>query len=66
MSLVAAGKLGGNYLILSSQHRMIRTGGYTVDQEVCRVSAPSIGFTMDNSKPDLALSTYGIEHEVVA
>lgn len=28
VSLVAAGKLGGNYLILSSQHRMIRTGGY--------------------------------------
>ena len=66
VSLVAAGKLGGNYLILSSQHRMIRTGGYTVDQEVCRVSAPSIGFTMDSSKPDLALSTYGIEHEVLA
>ncbi|MGF6098903.1 phage late control D family protein [Pseudomonas sp. 18175] len=64
--LVAAGKLGGNYLILSAQHRMTRSGGYTADTEVCRVSAPSIGLTLDNNKPDLALSTYGIEREVVA
>jgi phage protein D len=66
VTLVAAGKLGGNYLILSAQHRMTRSGGYTADIEVCRVSAPAIGMTLDSNKPDLALSTYGIEHEVVA
>lgn len=66
VTLITAGKLGGNYMILSSRHRMTRSGGYVVDLEVCRVSAPSIGFTLDNNKPDLALSTYGIEHEVVA
>lgn len=66
VTLVAAGKLGGNYLILSSQHRMTRSGGYTTDTEACRVSAPSIGLTLESSKPDMALSTYGIKHEVVA
>jgi len=39
VTLVAAGKLGGHYLITSSQHRMTRTG-YTVSQSVSRVSAP--------------------------
>jgi hypothetical protein len=58
--------LGGNYLINSSQHRMTRRGGYTVEQSTCRVSAPSIGMTADKIKPDLALSTYGIQHETVA
>lgn len=66
VTLVAAGKLGGNYLITSSQHRMTRSSGYIVDKEVCRVSAPSISLTLENTKPDLALSTYGIQHEVVA
>jgi phage protein D len=66
VTLVAAGKLGGNYLINSSQHRMIRNGGYTVEPSTCRVSAPSIGLTADKIKPDLALSTYGIQNETVA
>jgi phage protein D len=65
VTLVAAGKLGGNYLITSSQHRMTRSG-YTVDKSVCRVSAPSITLAQENTKPDLALSTYGIQKEVVA
>lgn len=64
--LVAAGKLGGNYLILSAQHRMTRNGGYIADTKVCRVSAPSIGMKLDNNTADLALSTYSIESEVVA
>ncbi|WP_212633388.1 hypothetical protein [Pseudomonas fluorescens] len=51
---------------MSAQHRMTRTGGYTVDKTVCRISAPSISMTQENTKPDLALSTYGIQHEVVA
>jgi phage protein D len=39
VTLVAAGKLGGRYLITASQHRMTRKG-YTVSQSVSRVSAP--------------------------
>ena len=39
VTLVAAGKLGGRYLITASQHRMTRSG-YTVSQSVSRVSAP--------------------------
>ena len=39
VTLVAAGKLGGHYLITASQHRMTRKG-YTVSQSVSRVSAP--------------------------
>lgn len=66
ITLVAAGKLGGNYLITASHHRITRNGGYTVDKEVCRISAQSINLTLANTKPDLALSTYGIQHEVVA
>jgi phage protein D len=65
VTLVAAGKLGGNYLIMSSQHRITRNG-YTVDKSVCRVSAPLISMTLENSHPDLALSTYGVQHEVVS
>lgn len=65
VTLLAAGKFGGNYLITASHHRVSRSG-YTVDKEVCRISAPSISFTLANTKPDLALSTYGIHHEVVA
>lgn len=65
ITLAAAGKLGGNYMITASRHRASRSG-YTVDQEVCRISAPSINLTMTNAEPDLALSTYGIQHEVVA
>ncbi|WP_030132022.1 phage late control D family protein [Pseudomonas sp. QTF5] len=37
ITLAAAGQLGGHYLITSSQHRITRTGGYTVDKHVCRV-----------------------------
>jgi phage protein D len=66
VTLAAAGMLGGNYLITSARHEMTRSGGYTVDLETCRVSAPSISMTQDSSKPDLALSTYGIQQEVVA
>jgi phage protein D len=66
VTLAAAGMLGGNYLIMSAQHRMTRSGGYTVDKSVCRISAPSISMTQEITKPDLALSTYGIQHEVVA
>ncbi|WP_047303393.1 hypothetical protein [Pseudomonas fluorescens] len=64
--VAAAGMLGGNYLIMSAQHRMTRSGGYTVDQSLCRISAPSISMTQDSTKPDLALSIYGIQREVVA
>ena len=64
VALIAAGKLGGNYLITASHHRVTRTG-YTVDKEVCRISASSINLTQASTKPDLALSTYGIKHEVV-
>ncbi|WPN60428.1 phage late control D family protein [Pseudomonas sp. P9_31] len=66
VTLSAAGKLGGNYLITSSQHRMTRSGGYIVDKTLCRISATSISMTLKNTKPDLALSTYGIQHEAVA
>lgn len=66
VTLAAAGKLGGNYLITSARHEMTRSGGYIVDLESCRVSAPSISMTQDRTKPDLALSTYGIQQEVVA
>lgn len=37
ITLAAAGQLGGYYLITSSQHRITRNGGYTVDKHVCRV-----------------------------
>lgn len=40
VTLAAAGQLGGRYLITSSQHRITRTGGYTVDKHVCRVGTP--------------------------
>ncbi len=66
VTLAAAGKLGGNYLITSARHEMTRSGGYIVDMESCRISAPSISMTLENTKPDLALSTYGIEREVIA
>lgn len=33
VTLVAAGKMGGNYLIMSAQHRITRGGGYTVELE---------------------------------
>jgi phage protein D len=66
VTLAAAGMLGGNYLITSARHGMTRSAGYTVDLETCRVSAPSISMTQDSTKPDLALSTYGMPKEVVA
>lgn len=65
VNLVAAGKLGGKYLITASHHRVSRSG-YTVDQEVCRISAPSISLMSANTQPDLALSTSGMSPEVVA
>ncbi|POG02229.1 late control protein D [Pseudomonas putida] len=66
VTLVAAGKLGGDYLITAAHHRVTRSGGYTVDQEACRVAASSISMTQQNVQPDLALSTYGPQREVVA
>ncbi|MFV2950083.1 phage late control D family protein [Pseudomonas japonica] len=66
ITLVAAGKLGGDYLITAAHHRITRSGGYTVDQEACRVAATSISLARDGVKPDLALSTYGPQREVVA
>lgn len=59
VALVGAGKLSGNYLILSATHRITRDGGYTVELSVCRVAAPSIKLTFENSQPDLALDNYG-------
>lgn len=59
IGLSAAGKLGGNYLITAAHHRINRNGGYTVDLDLCRVSAPSIKFTSESTQPDLALSHYG-------
>ncbi|MFL1515311.1 phage late control D family protein [Pseudomonas prosekii] len=64
VTLLAAGKFGGDYLITSSKHRMNRAGGYTVDTQACRIAAPSIGLTPDTLTPDLALSAYGIAHGV--
>ncbi|MDD1016830.1 phage late control D family protein [Pseudomonas rubra] len=66
VTLVAAGKMGGDYLITAAHHRLTRSGGYTVDQEVCRVAAASIAMTRQNVQPDLALSSYGPQREVVA
>ncbi|MDD0973798.1 phage late control D family protein [Pseudomonas fontis] len=66
VTLVAAGKMGGNYLITAAHHRVTRSGGYTVDQEVCRVASASILMTQKNVQPDLALSNYGPQREVVA
>ncbi|MFD2645142.1 phage late control D family protein [Pseudomonas japonica] len=66
VTLIAAGKLGGDYLITAAHHRITRDGGYTVDQEACRVAATSISLAKDGVKPDLALSTYGPQREVVA
>ncbi|WP_110970256.1 phage late control D family protein [Pseudomonas huaxiensis] len=66
VTLRAAGKLGGDYLITAAHHRITRSGGYTVDQEACRVAAPSISMTQQNIQPDLALSTYGPQPDVVA
>lgn len=61
VTLQGAGKLAGDYLITQAQHRITRSGGYTVDQHLCRVSSPAA-----TVKPDLALSSYGIEREVIA
>ncbi|WP_460418866.1 phage late control D family protein [Pseudomonas sp. microsymbiont 2] len=66
ITLMAAGKLGGDYLITAAHHRVTRSGGYTVDQEGCRVGASSISLLKDNIKPDLALSSYGPQREVIA
>ncbi len=63
VTLVAAGKLGGNYLLMAAHHRINRGGGYTVDLDCARVSAPSISLQLENTKPDLALSTYGFQQD---
>lgn len=66
VTLIAAGMLGGDYLITAAHHRVTRSGGYTVDQEACRVAATSISMTQQNVRPDLALSNYGPQREVIA
>jgi hypothetical protein len=61
IALDAAGMLGGHYLITASRHSFSRSGGYTCEQQVCRVSAPTIALSLESTAPDLALSTYGIQ-----
>ncbi|MNG39582.1 hypothetical protein D3C84_1277310 [compost metagenome] len=60
VALQAAGKLGGSYLILSSQHRLTRSGGYSVELDLCRVKAPSIGFDPQGL---VTLNSYGIQSD---
>ncbi|MOA21481.1 hypothetical protein D3C78_1419740 [compost metagenome] len=60
IALEAAGMLGGNYLITSSRHSFSRSGGYSAEQQVCRVSSAVIGLTLDYLKPDQLLNSYGI------
>lgn len=65
VSLINAGKLGGDFLILAARHRFTRDGGYESEIEACRVKAPEISLsqTSTTTKPDLALSTYGIQDQ---
>ncbi len=60
IALTAAGKLTGHYLITGARHTFSRSG-YRSTLEVCRVLAPLISLSPDSIKPDLALSTYGIQ-----
>lgn len=60
IALEAAGMLGGHYLITGSRHSFSRSGGYSSEQQVCRVSSAAIGLTLDYLKPDQPLSSYGI------
>lgn len=60
VALAAAGKMGGQYLLTQSTHRLSRSGGYVVDMQVCRVAAPSIAYSQNTGEPDEALASYGI------
>ncbi|MDH4869805.1 late control protein D [Pseudomonas sp. BN515] len=66
LALQAPGVLGGNYLVMGSRHRFTRAGGYTSEQEVCRVTAPAIALTLDATKPDQELIAYGIDNRSTA
>jgi phage protein D len=61
VSLQAPGVLGGNYLVTSSRHRYTRDGGYSSEQQVCRVKAPVISLSLDATKPDQELIAYGVD-----
>lgn len=61
LALEAPGVLGGNYLVTNSRHRFTRSGGYSSEQQVCRVTAPAISLTLDATKPDQELIAYGID-----
>lgn len=63
VSLIDAGKLGGDFLITGARHRFSRDGGYESEIEACRVKAPVISLSLTSTKPDLALSTYGIQDQ---
>lgn len=60
IALTDAGKLTGHYLVTAARHTFTRSG-YRSALEVCRVLAPLIALTQNPTKPDLALSTYGIQ-----
>lgn len=66
LTLQAAGVFGGNYLVVSSHHRFTRSGGYTSEQQVCRVTAPAISLTLDATQPDQELIAYGIDSSSAA
>lgn len=61
LALQAPGVLGGNYLVTNSRHRFTRSGGYSSEQQVCRVTAPAISLTLDATRPDQELIAYGID-----
>ncbi|WP_236213020.1 phage late control D family protein [Metapseudomonas otitidis] len=61
LTLQAPGVLGGNYLVMTSRHRFTRSGGYSSEQQVCRVTAPAISLTLDATQPDQELIAYGID-----
>jgi len=63
VSLLDAGKLGGDFLITAARHRFTRDGGYESEIEACRVAAPAISLSQASTTPDLALSTYGIQDQ---
>lgn len=63
IALQAGNVLGGNYLVTASRHSFSRGGGYTSEQQVCRVSAPAIAMTLDSTKPDQELLAYGINSD---
>lgn len=65
LNLSAPGVLGGHYLVTASRHSFTRSGGYTSEQQVSRVTAPAIGFTLDSTLPDTALRDYGTAEATV-